>query len=80
MTKKCLCTSPVPNFDGTCKACGNLLSFEKDLHFESAPSDELIEKKTDIEQIQVFTLEESLSGEIDEIVFNVVGVGNPFHL
>jgi len=55
-----------------------LLSFEKDLDFESAPSDELIEKKTDIEEIQVFTLEESLSGEIDEIISNVVGVGQSF--
>jgi uncharacterized protein YbjQ (UPF0145 family) len=34
--------------------------------------------KTDIEQIQVFTLEESLSGEIDEIISNVVGVGQSF--
>jgi len=33
---------------------------------------------TDIEQIQVFTLEESLSGEIDEIISNVVGVGQSF--
>ena len=78
MAKKCLCTSPIPNFDGTCKTCGNLLSFETDLDLGSAPSDELSDKKTAIEEIQVFTLEESLSGEIDEIISNVVGVGQSF--
>jgi len=31
-----------------------------------------------IEQIQVFTLEESLTSEIDEIVSSVVGVGQSF--
>ena len=78
MAKKCLCTSPIPNFDGTCKTCGNLLSFETDLDLGSAPSDELSDKKTAIEELQVFTLEESLSGEIDEIISNVVGVGQSF--
>jgi hypothetical protein len=40
MAKKCLCTSPVPNFDGTCSTCGKLLTWEANLDWESAASEE----------------------------------------
>ena len=40
MAKKCLCTSPVPNFDGTCSTCGKLLTWGANLDWESAASEE----------------------------------------
>ena len=36
MSKKCDCSSPVPNFDGTCSSCGKLLSWDKDLDWQAA--------------------------------------------
>lgn len=40
MAKKCLCASPVPNFDGTCSTCSKLLSWETNLDWESAANEE----------------------------------------
>ena len=42
MSKKCICSSPVPNFDGTCTSCGKLLSWDKNLDWEAAAGDESV--------------------------------------
>ncbi len=72
MSKKCTCNSPVPNFDGTCTACGKVLSWDKDLDWNRAADDqedsELVPSKLPTRSPSKVDLTTELRNSANEVV------------
>jgi hypothetical protein len=78
MAKKCTCSSPVPNFDGTCSTCGNLLTWDANLDWEKAANQESFENDIPSKFLKKSTPKESLTSQLRSAANEVVRFSKVF--
>ena len=78
MAKKCLCTSPITNFDGTCSTCGRLLTWEANLDWQSAASEETTLSEVPSRNLKKTVPRANLSSQLNSAANEVVRFSTVF--
>jgi len=78
MSKKCICSSPSPNFDGTCLTCGKLLSWENAHVWEDTQNQEFESKSVPTKFPDRSSLKADLPYQLKNAANDVVRISRVF--